>query len=76
MKKSRSSARLWLMAMLMLFLLTSIGCAKKPPVVVLNESKTVNLRQGEPAPFSGWLLSDGALVDLREGCSDALTFGR
>ena len=56
----------WLLTILTLSLLASTGCAKKPPVVVLSDSNTLILQAGEPAPWSGWLLSDGAVVDLLE----------
>ena len=35
-------------------------------VIVLNEARTVKLQEGEPAPWSGWLLTDGALTTLLE----------
>jgi hypothetical protein len=32
----------------------------------------VQMRTGEPAPFDGWLLSPGALVDLMNCCEGKL----
>jgi hypothetical protein len=32
----------------------------------MNEAKTVKLEQGDEAPWSGWLLTDGALATLIE----------
>lgn len=51
----------------MLCLSGLISCG--PDVVyVRGDSQTVKLKQGEPAPRTGWLLSDAAMVDLLECC--------
>lgn len=72
MSRNRRSARRWPAAMLMLSALSLTACAKPSPVVVLSESRTIQLEPGQAAPFGGWLLSDGALVDLMECCADQL----
>lgn len=72
MRPPKTFVRLSLLAILTLFLLTSIGCVKRP-VIVLNESKTVKIETGQPAPWTGWLLSDGALAELLECCGRSVT---
>ena len=57
--------KILLMGILTLSLLGLTGCLQKP-VIVLNEARTVKLQEGEPAPWSGWLLTDGALTTLLE----------
>jgi hypothetical protein len=50
------------------------SCAAKPPenIYLRGSSETIALEATEPAPFTGWLLSDEALVDLLECCGDRL----
>lgn len=64
MKRFSRGGRILPMVILMLFLLASIGCSHR--VQVLPESRAVKLGQGDPAPFPGWLLTNGALVKLLE----------
>ena len=41
------------------------GCAATPQVTYLRESeKVIHLKQGEPAPHDGWLLSDDRLAEI------------
>lgn len=66
-KPAKKYAKTLIAATLMLCLLALTSCSPKP-VIVLNEAKTVKIEQGEPAPWSGWMLTDGALVKLLECC--------
>lgn len=56
-----------IMVMLMLSLLALTACSPKP-VIVLDKAKTVKIEQGEAAPWDGWLLTNGAMVELLECC--------
>lgn len=58
-------------AMLMLSLLALTACSQKS-VIVLDKAKTVKIEQGEAAPWAGWLLTDGAVVELLECCDRSL----
>ena len=55
--------------MLMLFALAFAGCA--PSVEPYGANELVYLRQNEPAPFDGWLLSDADLEHLFKTASEA-----
>lgn len=73
MKRLNNGGRLRLRATLIISLLILTGCAKEPSVVYLNDSsRPVQMKTGEPAPFDGWLLSPGALVDLMNCCEGKL----
>jgi len=73
MKRPKNGGRLRRLVMLIISLLTLTGCAKEPSAVYLNDSsRPVQMRTGEPAPFDGWLLSPGALVDLMNCCEGKL----
>ena len=64
--------KILLMGILTLSLLGLTGCLQKP-VIVLNEARTVKLQEGQAAPWSGWLLTDGAmevLLDEVERCQN------
>ena len=66
MRISTRAARISLtVTSLLLALALMISCATKPPVI-LGESKTAKINQGEPAPFSGWMLTDDAMAKLLE----------
>lgn len=45
------------------------GCASR--VVAYGDQEAVHLAQSEPAPFSGWLLSDADLEMLLKGAESA-----
>jgi len=69
----RPGLRPLILATWILLLLISTGCAKKPSAVFVNDSsKPWPMKTGETAPFDGWLLSPGALVDLMECCEGNL----
>lgn len=53
------------MVTLTLLLSALIGCSG-PRTVVLPEARTARLAAGDPAPFAGWLLTDGAMVRVLE----------
>ena len=73
MKRPNNGGRLRPLVTLIISLLILTGCAKEPNVAYLNDSsRPVQLRIGEPAPFDGWLLSPGALVDLMNCCEGNL----
>jgi hypothetical protein len=71
---SRAFAVLWLKGTLIASVFALTSCAAKPPetVYLRGSSETIALEAEEPAPFTGWLLSDEALVDLLECCGDRL----
>lgn len=52
--------------LLIILVLTLTGYLEKAPTIVLNESKTEKIKQGEIAPWDGWLITDGALAKLLE----------
>jgi predicted small lipoprotein YifL len=54
----------WRLAMLMLLLCALTACVKKPPVYVMDSSRPVLLKKGDPAPADGFWLSPGAMADL------------
>lgn len=73
MKRLNNGGRRRLRVTLIISLLTLTGCAKEPSAVYLNDSsRPVQMKTGEPAPFDGWLLSPGALVDLMNCCEGKL----
>lgn len=65
MKRSIRAGSILLTAMLMLSSGALIGCAAQK-TIVMPESKTVKIKQGDPAPFNGWLLTDSALAKVLE----------
>jgi len=71
MPTSRICGGLWLLVILLLSAAVLTSCVKKP-VVVLGDSRTVKLQAGQPAPVDGWLLTDSAMAELLECCSDNL----
>ena len=73
MKRPNNGGRPRRLVMLIISLLILTACAKEPSVVYLNDSsRPVQMKTGEPAPFDGWLLSPGALVDLMNCCEGNL----
>lgn len=69
MPKIKKSATPWQLATLMLCLAVLTSCAPQPApaVYLLGSSRTVPLNAGDPAPFSGWLLTNEAMADLLAG---------
>jgi len=66
-KKSRKAGTILLTAILMLLLLALTSCSwRSKETIVMPESRTVKLKQGEPAPYPGWLLTDSAMAQLLE----------
>lgn len=65
------SAKKCMVVMLTLSLLALTACSQSP-VIVMNEAKTMKINEGEAAPWSGWLLTDGAMVELLECCEGRL----
>ena len=59
------------MAILTLLLLALTACSLNR-VIVLDEARTIKIEQGEVAPWSGWLLTDEAVVELLECCGRSL----
>ena len=73
MKRLNNGGRLRLRATLIISLLILTGCVKEPSVAYVNDSsRPVQMKTGETAPFDGWLLSPGALVDLMNCCEGKL----
>lgn len=73
MMQSNRAGRIWRRAMLMLLLLALTGCSGPRQTVVLSGSRTAKINQGEPAPFTGWLMTDSAaatLLEAAERCSE------
>lgn len=66
MRQYSKGGMIWLMAIPMLFLPALTACSGPKQTVVLNEAKTAKLKQGEPAPFEGWLFTDSAAATLLE----------
>jgi len=64
MTKRKKSVRNLPLVMLMLWLCALTACAKKPPIYVMDGSKPVLLKKGDPAPDDGYWLSSGAMADL------------
>ncbi len=59
----------WLSGMVMLILFLSVwmtSCASLPQRPYLDQYRTVKLAQGQPAPNSGWLISESVLIGLVE----------
>ena len=65
MLKSNRAGEICLKGMLMLLLLVSTACSG-PKTTVLPEAKTAKIKQGEAAPFEGWILTDGAMAKILE----------
>ena len=59
MRTSRSITRS-LLVMFMLSVLAFAGCAPKP-VVEYGSQELQHIEQGQPAPYTGWLMSDQEL---------------
>ncbi len=73
MKRPNNGGRLRRLVTLIISLLILTACAKEPSVVYLNDSsRPLQMQSGETAPFDGWLLSPGALVDLMNCCEGTL----
>lgn len=73
MMQSNRAGRIWRPGILMLLLLALTGCSGPRQTVVLPEARTVKINQGEPAPFTGWLMTDSAaakLLEAAERCSE------
>lgn len=66
MTKLNRAGATWLMAMLMLSLLALTNCSVKHVTTVLPEAKTAKVKAGEPAPFDGWILTDGTMAEILE----------
>ena len=54
---------------LMLYLLVLTACSTPRPVI-LPESETVALKQGQPAPHDGFLVSQAAMYRLLKKCEE------
>jgi len=67
---NKHSQRLWPLAIVTLSLVFLTGCS--PRVQYVPEGTAPErLKEGDPAPFTGWLITDGTLIRLyrlaREG---------
>ena len=51
------------------------GCATKT-VYLAGDEKVYHVQAGEPAPISGWLMSDAALVELYDAVDRQVTSER
>ncbi len=68
--------RTLLKVMLLLSSLALTACSgmkSSTTPVVLQESRTAKIKQGQPAPFDGWMLTDGAMAKLLELAETAKT---
>jgi len=62
----------WLSSMmLMLCLSVSQGCVGST-TYISEDNRTVPIEKGEQAPYSGWILTDKAVIDLLDCCEGKL----
>lgn len=68
MKISSKAGRTFQTVTLLLSLSALTACSLFKPAapVVLQESATIRLEKGTPAPWRGWLLSDSSVAKLLE----------
>ena len=75
----RSSAGRLPNAMLMLFLACSLvfatGCATET-VYLVGDERIHHVQAGQPAPITGWLMSDRALAELYDALEWELSSGQ
>lgn len=77
MKRYLRAGSIFLTVMWLLSSSALIGCAERK-TILMPESRVAKVKQGDPAPFDGWILTDSALaktLEAAERCQEKIKGG-